>query len=305
MSNRKLNSRPITDFFTPVKKTHDETVATRQHAATNITTTSTSSPSPSSLVTNPLSTRTGGPSSRLVTTHKKRKDPPVVSTTTLDASALSTFLPRKKVETSAMFNQEAEVEVVLEEEELEEDAIWQSLEATTAATANGMSTTNKFDSCVVVGNATVLSPNGNKKKSRASSSNRCSPLEPFAPYISYQDDLSVNDDDELDQKPRAKGPFLSLSEHDRVIMDDKVPQASIEFDQHQEEEAEEEEETDRTMMMTSPTQNDHNASDFQPIEIGGESSACAIIQPFCVESATIVKEENFFEKPFGKFASHL
>ncbi|KAG7367009.1 hypothetical protein IV203_029679 [Nitzschia inconspicua] len=242
MSNRKLNSRPITDFFTPVKKTQDETVATQHHAATNITTTSTSSPSPSSLVTNPLSTRTGGPSSRVVTTQKKRKDPPVVPNTTLDASVSSTFLPRKQVEISAMYNQEAEVEVVLEEEELEEeeeDSIWQSLDARTTATiANGMNTTNKFDSCVVVGNATVSSPNGNKKKSRASSSNRCSPLEPFAQYISYQDDLSITDDDELDQKPRAKGPFLSLSEHDREIMDDKIPQASIEFDQHQEEEEE-------------------------------------------------------------------
>ncbi|KAG7367231.1 hypothetical protein IV203_029902 [Nitzschia inconspicua] len=184
MSNRKLNSRPITDFFTPVKKTQDETVTIREHAATNVTTTSTSSPSPSSLVTNPLSTRTGGPSSRLVTTQKKRKDPPVVSTTTLDASASSTFFPRKKVETSAIYNQEAEVEVVLEEEELEEP------------------------------------------------------------------------------------------------------------DSSQEEEAEE---GDEGTIGT----------DFQPIEIGGELTACAIIQPFCVESANIVKEENFFETPFGKFAEHL
>ncbi|KAG7347037.1 hypothetical protein IV203_006106 [Nitzschia inconspicua] len=62
MSSRKLNSRPITDFFTPIKKT----VANRQeHAATNVTTASTSSPSPSSLVTNPLYSRTE-PSSRVV-----------------------------------------------------------------------------------------------------------------------------------------------------------------------------------------------------------------------------------------------
>ncbi|KAG7341857.1 hypothetical protein IV203_006949 [Nitzschia inconspicua] len=109
------------------------------------------------------------------------------------------------------------------------------------------------------------------------------------------------------QKKRKDPPLSSSSDTTTPSMSSsfspsmtmkKASSTSSEQDSSQEEDDEEAEDEYDTDEETDGT-------DFRPIECVGEVNARRIIKPFCVQSAKILKEENFFESPFGKFASHL
>ncbi|KAG7355112.1 hypothetical protein IV203_004468 [Nitzschia inconspicua] len=102
-----------------------------------------------SLVTAPFST---GPSARLVTTQKKRKDPPPVSTAGFASFPLSTTKLSK-----------------------EEEAREEATEATILHTLDTTATTNnQSDTCVTVGNTTMQSMKGNAEKCTAPASSSSS-----------------------------------------------------------------------------------------------------------------------------------
>ncbi|KAG7346739.1 hypothetical protein IV203_005808 [Nitzschia inconspicua] len=109
------------------------------------------------------------------------------------------------------------------------------------------------------------------------------------------------------QKKRKDPPLSSSSDTTTPSMSSsfspsmtvkKASSTSSEQDSSQEEDDEEAEDK-------CDTDEETDGTDFRPIECVGEVNARRIIKPFCVQSAKILKEENFFESPFGKFASHL
>ncbi|KAG7363940.1 hypothetical protein IV203_037142 [Nitzschia inconspicua] len=294
MTSRKLQTTQITSFFQRKECVGGTTPTTNKNAAVEtaaVVTTprqdvSTAASSSSSLVATQTST---GPSARLVTTSKKRKYTSLSSTDSTP-SLSSFFLPRGRTTDKK---------------------------------------SNITNSCIVVGNTPSQSPTCNTRKKNASSSQYGSTPNRFAQYVSFQEDLSITssssenisqdndglheeDQEEEDQeetydcKPRSKPSFPqdqskeTLSEQDRSIVNDIIPQEIIDLE-NQEEDDDDDEEENVSDEHTETTV----GSDFCPIEIVGESTARKIIKPYCEESATIIKEENFFESTFGKFAEHI
>ncbi|KAG7344000.1 hypothetical protein IV203_022008 [Nitzschia inconspicua] len=127
---------------------------------------------------------------------------------------------------------------------------------------------------------------------------------PLSSTQSSQDNDGQHEEEEDQEdncKPRAK-PSFPQDQDDRAIVNDIIPQEIIDLENQEEDgDYEEEDESDEHNV----TAYGHQLSDFRPIEIVGESTARQIIKPYCVESATLIKEENFFESPFGKFAEQL
>ncbi|KAG7355117.1 hypothetical protein IV203_004473 [Nitzschia inconspicua] len=94
--------------------------------------------------------------------------------------------------------------------------------------------------------------------------------------IDVVEDVNVGiHDDYREMKPPARRPFPPVDRLD-------VPQSEQETLEGQQE-----------------------ASDFRPMSLLGEENARHIVKPFCIASANIIREENFLELPFGRYADQI